>query len=58
MAKSDEGNRRLQEPTGVQGAEPPAAETSNPARFRERTLRTLTRPELETLRARLHKKFH
>jgi hypothetical protein len=65
MGQKDDDKRRPQTPTGAAGTAPPATETAPPAtettppaRSPMRGPRTLTRSELETLRARLQKKFH
>jgi hypothetical protein len=65
MGQQDDNKRRPQTPTGAAGTEPratetapPPTETAPPARAPVRGSRTLTRNELETLRARLQKKFH
>jgi hypothetical protein len=64
MAKSDEDKKRRQEITDVEPAtdvgatEPPATEISRRAPAVEARPRTLTRNGLETLRARLQRKFH
>jgi hypothetical protein len=72
MGQQDDDKRRPQTPTGAAGTAPPATETAPPAtetalpatetappvRSPVHGPRTLTRNELETLRARLQKKFH
>jgi hypothetical protein len=58
MGQQDDDKRRPQTPPGAAGTEPPATGTAPPARSPVRGPRTLARKELESLRARLQKKFH
>lgn len=58
MGQQDDDKRRPQTPTGAAGTEPPPTEAAPPAPSPMRGPRTLPRNELETLRARLQKKFH
>jgi hypothetical protein len=58
MAKSDEEKQRPRQPTQVEDAQPNATKISRPPPSQLPPPRALTRDRLETLRARLQKKFH
>lgn len=58
MAKSDEDKQRSRQPTDVEDVQPAVTERSRPPSSQVLQPRPLTRNGLETLRARLQKKFH
>lgn len=58
MADNDDDKQSARGRAGVTAAKDRDADTAPSAPPPPRPVRVLTRPELETLRARLQKKFH